>query len=549
MTKKISILIVQTNPIVGNIEYNKQIVIDHIKGNQSDLIVFSELMLTGYPPEDLVLKPAFMDRVNSALFEILECSKSSDATIILGTPYLDDDKLFNAALVIKEGQILNKHYKMALPNYGVFDEKRIFSNGEQITIIDFNGINLGIFICEDIWVKDTILELDKDRIDLAVSLNASPFDVNKIEDREKKALNFASSIDAPLMYVNQVGGQDEIVFDGSSFICDQTKIVSKLNHCVEESREYIFNTIDKAFEVEENDKFDIDKQDIVYSNLILGLRDYVDKNKFPGVVIGISGGIDSAFSAAVAVDALGADRVKGILMPSQFTSDESNIDANLLGKNLGIDLLSISIQDIVNSYDNTLSDLFADKEKDITEENIQSRTRGAILMAYSNKFGHMVVTNGNKSEVSVGYSTLYGDMCGGFSVVKDIYKSDLYRLSEWRNTNLPSLSKINTLDIIPKNIISKEPTAELKADQKDSDSLPPYDILDKILFLLVEKESSIKEIVSQGYDVGVVTKVQNLLYNSEYKRRQAAPGVKISERNFGYDRRYPITNAFRDREN
>ena len=549
MTKKISILIVQTNPIVGNIEYNKQIVIDHIKDNQSDLIVFSELMLTGYPPEDLVLKPAFMDRVNSALSEILECSKSSDATIILGTPYLDDDKLFNAALVIKEGQILNKHYKMALPNYGVFDEKRIFSNGEQITIIDFNGINLGIFICEDIWVKDTILELDKDRIDLAVSLNASPFDVNKIEDREKKALNFASSIDAPLMYVNQVGGQDEIVFDGSSFICDQTKIVSKLNHCVEESREYIFNTIDKAFEVEENDKFDIDKQDIVYSNLILGLRDYVDKNKFPGVVIGISGGIDSAFSAAVAVDALGADRVKGILMPSQFTSDESNIDANLLGKNLGIDLLSISIQDIVNSYDNTLSELFADKEKDITEENIQSRTRGAILMAYSNKFGHMVVTNGNKSEVSVGYSTLYGDMCGGFSVVKDIYKSDLYRLSEWRNTNLPSLSKINTLDIIPKNIILKEPTAELKADQKDSDSLPPYDILDKILFLLVEKESSIKEIVSQGYDVGVVTKVQNLLYNSEYKRRQAAPGVKISERNFGYDRRYPITNAFRDREN
>ena len=549
MTKKTSILIVQTNPIVGNIEYNKQIVIDHIKDNQSDLIVFSELMLTGYPPEDLVLKPAFMDRVNSALSEILECSKSSDATIILGTPYLDDDKLFNSALVIKEGQILNKHYKMALPNYGVFDEKRIFSNGEQITIIDFNGINLGIFICEDIWVKDTILELDKDRIDLAVSLNASPFDVNKIEDREKKALNFASSIDAPLMYVNQVGGQDEIVFDGSSFICDQTKIVSKLNHCVEESREYIFNTIDKAFEVDENDKFDIDKQDIVYSNLILGLRDYVDKNKFPGVVIGISGGIDSAFSAAVAVDALGADRVKGILMPSQFTSDESNIDANLLGKNLGIELLSISIQDIVNSYDNTLSDLFADKEKDITEENIQSRTRGAILMAYSNKFGHMVVTNGNKSEVSVGYSTLYGDMCGGFSVVKDIYKSDLYRLSEWRNTNLPSLSKINTLDIIPKNIILKEPTAELKADQKDSDSLPPYDILDKILFLLVEKESSIKEIVSQGYDVGVVTKVQNLLYNSEYKRRQAAPGVKISERNFGYDRRYPITNAFRDREN
>ena len=549
---KLKILIFQKKTDVGDFEKNFSKLKDgYIKATKKkcDLFITSELALCGYPPKDLINRKDFILKLNNFKNKIIDLTIHKNTTFLLGTIIQKNNHLYNSVLVIRDGKIIRNINKSILPNYGVFDEKRIFSNGEQITIIDFKGINLGIFICEDIWVKDTILELDKDRMDLAVSLNASPFDVNKIEDREKKALNFASSIDAPLMYVNQVGGQDEIVFDGSSFICDQTKIVSKLNHCVEESREYIFNTIDKAFEVDENDKFDIDKQDIVYSNLILGLRDYVDKNKFPGVVIGISGGIDSAFSAAVAVDALGADRVKGILMPSQFTSDESNIDANLLGKNLGIDLLSISIQDIVNSYDNTLSDLFADKEKDITEENIQSRTRGAILMAYSNKFGHMVVTNGNKSEVSVGYSTLYGDMCGGFSVVKDIYKSDLYRLSEWRNTNLPSLSKINTLDIIPKNIILKEPTAELKADQKDSDSLPPYDILDKILFLLVEKESSIKEIVSQGYDVGVVTKVQNLLYNSEYKRRQAAPGVKISERNFGYDRRYPITNAFRDREN
>ncbi len=548
MTEKTSILIVQSNPQVGNIDKNKQIVIDHIESNKSDLIIFSELMLTGYPPEDLVLKPAFMEKVNNAISDILNCSKNSNSTIIIGTPFLEESKLFNTALVIKKGKILYKHHKMALPNYGVFDEKRIFSNGEQVSIIEFSGIKLGLFICEDIWVNDTIVEIDKNEIDLAVSLNASPFDINKIEEREKKALGFANSIDAPLIYVNQVGGQDEIVFDGSSFLCDQKKVISKFKYCVEESREYTFNLNTKTFDIEEEAPFSSDKQDIVYSNLMLGLRDYVEKNKFPGVVIGISGGIDSAFSAVVATDALGPERVKGILMPSQFTSEESNEDANQLGKKLGIELISVSIKDIVNSYDSTLSNLFAGKEKDITEENIQSRTRGAILMAYSNKFGHMVVTNGNKSEVSVGYSTLYGDMCGGFSVVKDIYKSDLYKLSEWRNDNLPSFSAIKAKEVIPKNIISKEPTAELKEDQKDSDSLPPYDVLDKILYLLVEKESSINEIISKGYEPSLVTKVQNLLYNSEYKRRQAAPGVKISERNFGYDRRYPITNAFRDKE-
>ena len=289
--------------------------------------------------------------------------------------------------------------------------------------------------------------------------------------------------------------------------------------------------------------------DVIYSSLILGLRDYVEKNNFPGVVLGISGGIDSAFSAAVATDALGPSRVKGILMPSKYTSIESNTDASELGDNLGSELMNISINEIVNSYDNTLNDLFSGTEKDITEENIQSRTRGAILMAYSNKFGHMVITNGNKSEVSVGYSTLYGDMCGGFSVVKDIYKTDLFKLSEWRNKNKPSLSLLDKNEIIPNNIITKEPTAELKEDQKDSDSLPPYDVLDKILYHLVEKESSVKEIVDQGFDKELVKRIQNLLYNSEYKRRQAAPGVKISERNFGYDRRYPITNAFRDMEN
>jgi len=548
MTEKISLLVVQSNPVVGNIAFNKQIVIDHLQNNNSDLIIFSELMLTGYPPEDLILKPAFMKKVHEAVDEIVNLSKGKHPTVILGTPWLDEDNLFNAALVIHDGMILHKHYKMALPNYGVFDEKRIFSNGEKVSVIDFKGLNLGIFICEDIWVNQTITEIGEQQIDLAVSLNASPFDINKINEREKKAIEFSKSIAAPLIYVNQVGGQDEIVFDGSSFLNDQEKVIYKLKHCQSESKEFEFNE-DHKFVIEDSFSNQTNMNDIIYSSLILGLRDYVEKNNFPGVVLGISGGIDSAFSAAVATDALGPSRVKGILMPSKYTSIESNTDASELGENLGIELINISINEIVNSYDNTLNDLFSGTEKDITEENIQSRTRGAILMAYSNKFGHMVITNGNKSEVSVGYSTLYGDMCGGFSVVKDIYKTDLFKLSEWRNKNKPSLSLLDKNEIIPNNIITKEPTAELKEDQKDSDSLPPYDVLDKVLYHLVEKESSVKEIVDQGFDKELVKRIQNLLYNSEYKRRQAAPGVKISERNFGYDRRYPITNAFRDMEN
>ena len=548
MTEKISLLVVQSNPVVGNIAFNKQIVIDRLQNNNSDLILFSELMLTGYPPEDLILKPAFMKKVHEAVDEIVNLSKGKHPTVVLGTPWLDEGNLFNAAVVIHDGNILHKHFKMALPNYGVFDEKRIFSNGEKVSVIDFKGINLGIFICEDIWVNQTITEIGEQQIDLAVSLNASPFDINKINEREKKAIEFSKSIAAPLIYVNQVGGQDEIVFDGSSFLNDQEKVIYKLKYCQSESKEFLFDE-DHKFLIEDTFSDHTDMNDVIYSSLILGLRDYVEKNNFPGVVLGISGGIDSAFSAAVATDALGPSRVKGILMPSKYTSIESNTDASELGNNLGIELMNISINDIVNSYDNTLNDLFSGTEKDITEENIQSRTRGAILMAYSNKFGHMVITNGNKSEVSVGYSTLYGDMCGGFSVVKDIYKTDLFKLSEWRNKNKPSLSLLDKNEIIPNNIITKEPTAELKEDQKDSDSLPPYDVLDKVLYHLVEKESSVKEIVDQGFDKELVKRIQNLLYNSEYKRRQAAPGVKISERNFGYDRRYPITNAFRDMEN
>jgi len=547
MSEKLSILIAQTNPTVGDIDHNKNIVLEIIDKNHNvDLIIFSELMLTGYPPEDLVLKTAFKDKFMQALEEINEFLKNKNCTVILGMPWDEEGRLYNAAIVLQNGSIVYKHFKNALPNYGVFDEKRIFLHGEDVGLFKLKGVNLGIFICEDIWVQNTVSKLNGTGIDLAISINASPFDINKMNERLEAATSFSNEIGVPIIYVNQVGGQDEIVFDGNSFLADQNGLVKRLGYCKSINEQINFNPNDKSFSFKKDEEESLDSNDLIYSNLILGLRDYVNKNKFPGVVLGISGGIDSAFSACVATDALGSERVKGILMPSKFTSNESNEDANKLGKNLDIELESISIEGIVKAYDNTLDPLFKESKKDITEENIQSRTRGSLLMAYSNKFGHMVLTNGNKSEVSVGYATLYGDMCGGFSVVKDLYKSDLYKLAEWRNNNIPSISLLEKTSLIPKNILTKEPTAELKPNQMDKDTLPPYEVLDKILYLLVEKESSISEIVDAGFEVDVVTKVQNMLYNSEYKRRQAAPGVKISERNFGYDRRYPITNAFRD---
>ena len=547
MSDKLSILIAQTNPTVGDIDYNKSIVLETINQNHEvDLIVFSELMLTGYPPEDLVLKTAFQNKFMQALKEINLSLENRNCTVILGMPWEEEGNLYNAAVVLQNGKIVFKHFKNALPNYGIFDEKRIFSHGEEVSAFNLKGINLGIFVCEDIWVHNTPSKLNGSGIDLAISINASPFDINKMGERLEAATNFSKEANAPIIYVNQVGGQDEIVFDGNSFLADQNGLIKRLGYCESIYERIDFNVNDKSFSFKENEENAIDSNDLIYSNLILGLRDYVNKNNFPGVVIGISGGIDSAFSACVAADALGPDRVKGILMPSKFTSNASNEDADQLGKNLGIGLESISIEEIVKAYDITLDPIFKGAEKDITEENIQSRARGSLLMAYSNKFGHMVLTNGNKSEVSVGYSTLYGDMCGGFSVVKDLYKSELYKLAAWRNNCVPSASLLDKKSVIPQNIITKEPTAELKPNQMDKDTLPPYEVLDQILYLLVEKESSISEIVDKGFDFEVVTKVQNMLYNSEYKRRQAAPGVKISERNFGYDRRYPITNAFRD---
>ena len=547
MSENLNILLAQTNPIVGNIEHNRDLVLDIVSKNKNtDLIIFTELVLSGYPPEDLVLKSAFQNKVCDAFHEIMDASVESESYIIIGRPWKENEQLYNAAIVLHKGKVFHRHLKNTLPNYGVFDEKRIFAAGDESSFFEIKGNKIALFICEEIWDPETYKKVEGKDCDLVVTINASPFEYQKIIQRENLAIELSKKIDAPVVYVNQVGGQDEIVFDGSSFIADAHKVLRRLPACESATDLVTFDKNKKEFSFSEKIFEEKSEQEVLYSNLVLGLKDYIEKNNFPGVVIGISGGIDSAFSACVAVDALGSDKVKGIMMPSKYTSNASVEDATLLGKNLNIEMMSLSIEEAALAYESTLKNVFEGTQQDITEENIQSRIRGMLLMAYSNKFGYMVITNGNKSEVSVGYSTLYGDMCGGFSVIKDLYKVDVYKLAEWRNDNYPSISLHKKKNIVPINIITKAPTAELKPNQKDEDSLPPYEILDKILYELVEKESSVTDIVNLGFNEDTVIKVQGLLYNSEYKRRQSAPGVKVSERNFGLDRRYPITNRFRD---
>jgi len=547
MSENLNILLAQTNPIVGNIEHNRDLVLDIVSKNKNaDLIIFTELVLSGYPPEDLVLKSAFQNKVCDAFHEIMDASVKSESYIIIGRPWKENEQLYNAAIVLHKGKVFHRHLKNTLPNYGVFDEKRIFAAGDESSLFEIKGNKIALFICEEIWDSETYKKVEGKDCDLVVTINASPFEYQKIIQRENLAIELSKKIDAPVVYVNQVGGQDEIVFDGSSFIADAHKVLRRLPACESATDLVTFDKDKKEFSFSEKIFEEKSEQEVLYSNLVLGLKDYIEKNNFPGVVIGISGGIDSAFSACVAVDALGSDKVKGIMMPSKYTSNASVEDATLLGKNLSIEMISLSIEEAALAYESTLKNVFEGTQQDITEENIQSRIRGMLLMAYSNKFGYMVMTNGNKSEVSVGYSTLYGDMCGGFSVIKDLYKVDVYKLAEWRNDNHPSISLHKKKNILPVNIITKAPTAELKPNQKDEDSLPPYEILDKILYELVEKESSVTDIVNLGFNEDTVIKVQGLLYNSEYKRRQSAPGVKVSERNFGLDRRYPITNRFRD---
>ena len=545
------LFLVQINNIVGDIDGNLKRAIDILDQAgelNSDLVVFSELFLSGYPPEDLVLKKSFVEECRNALDTLINYSKTKKLGLIIGLPLYEKNNLFNAAAIVDKGKLIGFSKKVNLPNYSVFDEKRVFHQNDIPKVFEFRGIKLGVPICEDIWQENVCLELKNQGCELIVSPNGSPFDKYKINQRKTIIEDRVSEVGLPFVYINQVGGQDELVFDGSSLIMNGDKeIIYEAPPWQEHNAVIEFNEKEKKFNNLSFNEFKFSDLENIYMATVIGLRDYVSKNNFPGVILGLSGGIDSAFCAAVAVDALGKDKVEAYMLPSNYTSENSTIDAEDCANRLEIHLETIPISDTFLSLEESLKTAFKGLPNDITEENLQSRIRGTILMAISNKKGKMLITTGNKSEVSVGYSTLYGDMNGGFNPIKDIYKTELYALANWRNSNLPNNILLDKKDIIPSSIISKEPTAELRDNQKDSDSLPPYDELDQILEGLVEYELSTSELEKKGFSREEIKKIENLLYVSEYKRRQSAPGVKISSRNFGRDRRYPITNKFRDK--
>ena len=540
----------QLNPTVGDLPGNARKAREahaQAKALGADILVFPELFINGYPPEDLVLKPAFQDATRSAL-EKLAADCADGPAMLIGTIWREDGKLYNAVALLEGGEIASVRLKVDLPNYGVFDEKRVFAQGPLPGPFNIRGVRIGVPICEDIWGEEVIETLAETGAEILISPNGSPFDWPKPDLRMNVAVARVTESRLPLVYLNQVGGQDELVFDGASFVLNADRSL-----CVQLPawREAIVLThwskSEGAWVCAKGEITHIEEGNgAAYQACMLGLRDYVRKNGFPGVVLGLSGGVDSALVAAIAADALGSDKVHAIMLPSKFTSDESLQDAAACANALGLRYDKVSIEPAVTALGWSLKDLFAGKEADITEENLQSRVRGTILMAISNKFGGMVVTTGNKSEMSVGYATLYGDMNGGFNPIKDLYKMEVYALSRWRNAHVPNGALGAPGVVIPERILSKAPTAELRANQTDQDSLPPYEDLDEILRCLVEREMPVRDIIARGYAAETVKKVERLLHVAEYKRRQAAPGVKVSARNFGRDRRYPITNKFRE---
>jgi len=546
----LSIAIAQLNPIVGDLTGNAALIRrarDEAAAQGADLVVLSELVIVGYPPEDLVLRPALVHASAAVLQDLVRESAAGGPGLVVTLPWASDGRLHNAVALVADGRS-DIRFKHELPNYGVFDEKRVFVPGPLPSPVDFRGVRIGLPICEDIWFDRCSVALSRQGAELLLVPNGSPFEVEKFGQRLELARLRTSESGLPLMYVNQVGGQDELVFDGGSFVMNRD---GSLAHVLPFWRESLTMTRWERIEGKLRcagcaDWKDEGRLASMYNAMVLGLRDYARKNRFPGVVLGLSGGIDSALTVAVAVDALGPDAVRGVRLPSRFTTAPSQDDADESARALGIRLETLSIEDAVTAFERALAPVFNDRAKDVTEENIQARARGVLLMAMSNKFSDLLVTTGNKSEMSVGYATLYGDMCGGYSVLKDIYKTDVYALSRWRNAHVPDGALGPGGRVIPESSLTKAPTAELRPNQTDQDSLPPYDELDAILRGLVEDELSVDEIVARGFARQTVTRVQHLLFSAEYKRRQAPPGVKITRKSFGRDRRYPLTNRFRE---
>lgn len=580
--KRIRIALAQINPIVGDISGNVKKIVSFIKKARTlkaELIAFPELAVTGYPPEDLLLKPQFVKDNIDALNEIQAASK--DIITIVG--FVDSDGgLFNAAAVISNGRLIDVYHKRHLPNYGVFDEYRYFQAGKRYPVYDLGGVNIGVNICEDIWHERGPTKVQALLgAEIIININASPYHMGKASFREKLVSTRVSESNMIIAYVNMVGGQDELIFDGGSFVVDRKgKTMVKGRQFKEElipfdlgieeirtskhkrSRDRVRAIVTKGESVEKikipsvsikgqkpairplwlvpkiKKGIEMSAMEEVYNALLLGTKDYVCKNGFNSVVIGLSGGVDSALVATIAVDAIGKENVQGVFMPSPYTSKESYEDVNTLAKNLRIKIITIPINNIFKAYMKTLLGNFKGTKTDITEENLQARIRGNMLMAFSNKFGWLVLTTGNKSEMSVGYATLYGDMAGGFAVIKDVPKTMVYDLSKWKNEK-------EGREVIPKRVLWKEPSAELKPDQKDSDTLPPYPVLDPILKAYVEEDKNFDEIMKMGCELECAQKVIRMIDHSEYKRRQAPPGIKITPRAFGKDRRFPITNRYK----
>ncbi|AYJ86581.1 NAD+ synthase [Sphingomonas paeninsulae] len=546
---QLKIVLAQMSQSVGDLKGNAAGMLDiRARFQDADLIVFPELQMIGYPPEDLVLKPALIERADAELVEMARVTGDGGPAMLVGTVLRIDGALYNGVVLLDGGKVAAVRTKHELPNYGTFDEKRLFAAGPLSEPIAFRGVKIGVPICEDIWFSSVTDHLKLAGAELLIVPNGSPYEIDKDDLRVSGvAAARVTETGLPLAYLNRIGGQDELVFDGASFVLNGD---GSLAHQFPDWDEAVIETLwtggENGWRCEPGRIATLDPNPAdIYSAMVVGLRDYVNANRFPGVVLGLSGGIDSALSAAVAVDALGADRVWCVMLPSRFTADISTSDAAECARMMGCRLDTIPIAEAMMAFDSMLSGVFEGRTPDLAEENIQSRIRGLTLMAISNKFGPMLLTTGNKSEMSVGYATIYGDMAGGYSVLKDAYKTTVFALSRWRNANRPRFGLGPDGPVMPDRVITRPPSAELRDDQQDSDSLPPYDVLDPILHGLVEQELSVSEIVAKGFDHDVVARIERLLYVAEYKRRQSPPGVKLGSRNFGRDRRYPITNAFR----